>query len=212
MPPQPTIQIGRLLRAGMTGFVAGCRVSQVDAPSFGALVRAPLTPSSAVFGLIYDIRIEDDGLVKQLVTAESVDEHVIADNRINRNVPIEMSILAVGYRESGRIYHLLPPRPPLSLDTLYLCDEAEIRAFTGMERLGYLRFILQAQDAPTGELLAAHIKQAATAHPDPAAWKEAATQEIIALLRDDYASLMSILSALAEVQTYPISHSKREQP
>jgi len=32
------------------------------------------------------------------------------------------------------------------------------------------------------------------------------------LLRDDYASLMSILSALAEVQTYPISHSKREQP
>ncbi|RME41404.1 MAG: hypothetical protein D6794_00675 [Deltaproteobacteria bacterium] len=193
-----SIEIGRLLRAGMTGFVAGCRVSQVDAPSFGALVRAPLTDSSEVFGLIYDIRIEDDGLVKQLVTAEGVDEYVIADNRLNRNVPIEMSVLSVGYREAGRIYHLLPPRPPLSLDTLYLCPPEEVRAFTAAGRFGYLRLILQAKDAPVGELLAAHIKQAAAAHADPA-WKDAAIQEIITLLRDDYPALMGVLSALAEV-------------
>ncbi len=198
-PPPSRIEIGRLLRAGMTGFVAGCRVAQVDAPSFGALVRAPLTPSSEVFGMIYDIRIEDDGLVKQLVTAEGVDEHVIADSRLNRNVPIEMSILAVGYRERGRIYHLLPSRPPLSLDALYLCDAADIQTFTNAGRFGYLRLILQAKDAPVGELLAAHLKQAAAAHEDPAAWKEAATQEIIALLRDDYPALMGVLSALAEV-------------
>ncbi len=37
----PAIEIGRLLRAGTTGFIAGCRVSQLDAPAFGALVRAP---------------------------------------------------------------------------------------------------------------------------------------------------------------------------
>ncbi len=195
--PTSAIEIGRLLRAGMTGFVAGCRVSQVDAPAFGALVRAPLTPSSEVFGLIYDIRIEDDGLVKQLVTAEGVDEYVIADSRVNRNVPIEMSVLSIGYRESGRIYHLLPPRPPLSLDTLYLCDEAEVRAFTSAGRFGYLRLILQAKDAPVGELLAAHIKQVA-AHAG-SAWKEAAIREIITLLRDDYPTLMGVLSALAEV-------------
>ncbi len=191
------IEIGRLLRAGMTGFVAGCRVSQVDAPSFGALVRAPLNAESDVFGLIYDIRIEDDGLVKQLVAADGVDPAVIADSRTNRNVPIEMSVLAVGYREGGRIYHLLPPRPPLSLDALYLCDEAEVRAFTNAGRFGYLRLILQAGDVPAGELLAAHIKQAsACAGPS---WKEAAIREIITLLRDDYSTLMGVLSALAEV-------------
>lgn len=196
--PSPTvIEIGHLLRAGMTGFVAGCRVSQVDAPSFGALVRAPLNAESDVFGLIYDIRIEDDGLVKQLVAADGVDPSVIADSRINRNVPIEMSVLAVGYRERERIYHLLPPRPPLSLDTLYLCDEAEIRAFTTAGRFGYLRLILQAGDVPAGELLAAHIKQAGIC--TGSAWKEAATREIITLLRDDYPTLMGVLSALAEV-------------
>ena len=36
------IEIGRLLRSGTAGFVVGCRVNQLDAPSFGALVRVPL--------------------------------------------------------------------------------------------------------------------------------------------------------------------------
>ena len=36
------IEIGRLLRASNTGFVAGCRVAQLESPEFGALVRVPL--------------------------------------------------------------------------------------------------------------------------------------------------------------------------
>ena len=112
------IEIGRLLRAGTSGFVAGCRVSQVDAPIFGGLVRAPLGENYNVYGLIYDIRIDDDGIVRQLVTAEKVDANVVADNRINRNVPIEVSVLTVGYQQNGTIRHLLPPRPPLSLDVI----------------------------------------------------------------------------------------------
>ena len=116
------IQIGRLLRAGTPGFVVGCRVTQLDTPSFGALVKAPVSADYEIYGLIYDIHIDDDGLVRQLVTAEGVDESVINDNRVNRNVPLEMSVLAVGYRQGGQIYHLLPPRPPLSLDVIYLCD------------------------------------------------------------------------------------------
>ena len=36
------IEIGRLLRAGTSGFVIGCRVSQLEAPAFGAMVRVSL--------------------------------------------------------------------------------------------------------------------------------------------------------------------------
>ena len=36
------LEIGRLLRAGTTGFVLGCRVSYLKSPLFGSLVRAPL--------------------------------------------------------------------------------------------------------------------------------------------------------------------------
>jgi hypothetical protein len=195
MPSQ--IEIGRLLRAGTTGFIAGCSVSQFEAPAFGALVRAPLGNGYQVYGLIYDIHIDDDGLVRQLVTAENVSAEVMRDNRERRIVPVEMSVLSVGYEQDGQIFHLLPPRPPLSLDVIYLCDDKELARFTSTGKFGYIRHILRAKDAPIGEILAAHIQQAGAAQNPK--WKEAATQELITLLRDDYPTLMSVLGALGEV-------------
>ena len=195
-----TIEIGRLLRAGTTGFVVGCRVSQLDAPSFGALVRVPLEAGYQIYGLIYDIHIDDDGLVRQLVTVEGIDEAVIADNRVNRNVPIEMSVLAVGYQQDGQVFHLLPPRPALSLDAIYLCDDEELLNFTCAGRFGYFRHILRANDLPIGDLLAAHLNQVqdVQAKAGNENWALEATQELIVLLRDDYATLMSVISTLGE--------------
>jgi hypothetical protein len=195
-------EIGRLLRASTTGFVVGCRVAQIDAPSFGATVRVPLDGDYQIYGLIYDIHIDDDGLVRQLVTVEGVDDAVIADNRVNRNVPLELSVLTLGYMLDGVISHLLPPRPPLSLDVIYLCSSEEVRQFTSSGRFGYFRHLLRATDLPVGELLAAHIQQAdaAQAEAGNTAWKKAAIQELITQLRDDYPTLMSVLGALGEVQ------------
>ncbi|MEJ2707288.1 MAG: hypothetical protein P8074_06710 [Anaerolineales bacterium] len=194
------IEIGRLLRAGTSGFVVGCRVNQLEAPSFGALVRVPLENGYQIYGMIHDIHIDDDGLVRQLVTAEAVDQSVIQDNRINRNVPVEMSVLAIGYQQDGRISHLLPPRPPLSLDMIYLCEPEEICRFTAEGRFGYFRHILRATDLPIGELLAAHVQQAGWIHRQDGnpSWASAATRELITLLRDDYATLMSVLGALGD--------------
>lgn len=194
------IEIGRLLRAGTTGFIAGCRVNQLEAPSFGALVSAPLVGGYEVYGLIYDIHIDDDGLVRQLVTADNVSPEVFRDNRERRIVPVELSVLVVGYRNDGRIYHLLPPRPPLSLDLICSCDDEDLVNFTSAGRFGYFRHILRAQDVPIGEVLAAHLQQAARAHGARGTrWQEQATQELITLLRDDYPTLISVLGALNEV-------------
>jgi hypothetical protein len=199
-----SIQIGRLLRAGNSGFVAGCRVSQEQIPAFGVLVQVPLESGMNIYGLVYDIHIDDDGLVRQLVTAGEIQEAVIADNRLNRNVPLEVSVLAVGYRQAERIYHLLPPRPPLSLDSIYLCSDEEIRSFTPAGRFGYLRHILRLRDLPVDELLAAHLLQAAQAHRQfgELDWVERATQELVTLLRDDYPTLMSVLGALKDTRLF----------
>ncbi|MBI3164003.1 MAG: hypothetical protein HYZ24_04915 [Chloroflexi bacterium] len=192
------IEIGRLLRAGTTGFIAGCRVNQLSVPSFGALVCAPLGDGVQVYGLIHDIHIDDDGLVRQLVTADGVSEEVMKDNRERRIVPVEMSVLAVGYEQDGKVHHLLPPRPPLSLDVIYLCEDKDMVRFT--EKFGYFRHILNGKDVPVGEVLAAHILQAGKARGvDGTRWIESATQEVITLLRDDYPTLMSVLGALADI-------------
>ena len=191
------IQIGHLLRAGTTGFVAGCSVSQLEAPVLGALVSAPLEKDYRVYGLIYDIHIDDDGLVRQLVTAGDIQPEVRHDNRERRIVPVEMSVLAVGYELAGVIHHLLPPRPPLSLDIIYLCSKEEVQKFTSAGHFGYFRHILQAKDIPIAEVLAAHIQQASAAHGDKT-WSERACRELITLLRDDYPTLMTVLGALGD--------------
>jgi len=193
-----SIEIGRLLRSGTTGFVAGCSVSQLDAPVFGGLVRAPLGNGYQVYGLIYDIHIDDDGLVRQLVTAGNVSDEIMADNRERRIVPVEMSVLTVGYEQDGKVSHLLPPRPPLSLDVIYQCDASDLVRFTGAGRFGYFRHVLRSKDAPIGEMLAAHILQVNAAQKNTQ-WRDAAVQELITLLRDDYPMLMSVLGALGEV-------------
>lgn len=196
------IAIGRLLRSGTTGFVVGCRVNQLDAPSFGALVRVPLAPGNYdVYGIIYDIHIEDDGLVRQLITAQDVPEEVLLDNRENRNVPVEIAVLALGYQQDEKIYHLLPPRPPLSLDAIYLCTPEEIAKFTAAGRFGYFRHILRDPNKPIDELLAAHLLQARAVQEKKGnmQWYSDALAEMIALLRDDYQRLMTVLNAVGEV-------------
>jgi len=192
------IPIGHLLRAGTTGFVAGCSVSQLEAPALGALVRAPLENDYAVYGLITDIHIDDDGLVRQLVTAGNVSAEVMKDNRERRIVPVELVVLAVGYELDGVVSHLLPPRPPLSLDVIYLCDPQELARFTSAGHFGYFRHVLRADDTPVGDVLAAHILNVKRKTKN-AKWVEDATQELITLLRDDYPTLMAVLGALGEV-------------
>jgi len=200
------LPIGHLLHSSITQFVAGCAVSQLEAPAFGSLVRAPLDQDYSVYGLIHDIHIDEDGLVRQLVTAGNVSPEVMRDNRERRIVPVEMSVLTVGYEQDGKIFHMLPPRPPLSLDVIYLCSETELAKFTGAgprsesgrRDFGYFRHILQAKDIPIGEVLAAHILQVKQKTKNDQ-WVGQATQELITLLRDDYPTLMSVLGALGEV-------------
>jgi hypothetical protein len=196
------LEIGKLLRASTTGFVVGCRLNQINTPALGALVSVFLDDGTQVYGIITDIHIDDDGLVRQLVTSSQITQEIIADNRENRNVPVEISVLAVGYQAKGKISHLLPPRPPLTLETIYPCGPADIVQFTGSGRFGYFRHILRNQDIPIPEVLAAHIQQAHGAHVSSgnAAWLESATQELITLLRDDYQVLMSVLGALSDMQ------------
>jgi len=150
--------------------------------------------------LVYDIHIDDDGLVRQLATVGSVPEEIVFDNRINRNVPVEMSIIFIGYSVENKISHLLPPRPPLSLDEMYICDPEDLRNFTNAGHFGYFRHIISGQDIPAGELLSAHLQAASTAqkidgNPN---WINEAIQEIIILLRDNHELMTNVLGAIGD--------------
>lgn len=192
-------EIGRILRASTSGFAVGCRVSQLQTPAFGSLVKAhPVEAREAIYGLIYDMNIDDDQLIRRLVMVENPRPEVIEDQRRNRLLPIEMSVLAIGYSINGEIRHGLPPRPPLNLDPVEICVEAaEVARFT--DHLGYLRLILRAAGGgvPVDQLLVAHIANVTEIRGD-GAWALRVIDEIIDLLRSDYEVLLPTLEALSE--------------
>jgi len=197
-----SIPIGKLLRAENSQFVAGCRVKELETPALGSMVKVRLEDNSEIYGLITHILINDDSLVRQLVSGVSIPSEYTADNRYNRNLPVEIHVLTVGFAQNSVISHRLPPRPPLSLDHLFLCEADEIRAFTAAGDQGYLRHILRMQDQPVEELLAAHLAQAKTLHEEVGdfAWYGSACQKLITLLRDDYPRLTMVLDVLTELE------------
>jgi hypothetical protein len=159
--------IARVLRASTISYDCGTRSADLQTPTFGAFVRT-LHRSAAddgdeVIGLIYAMRIDDDPLVRQLILANNLNAATIRDQRENRMVPVEISVVNIGYRADGQSYHNLPPRPPMSLDPVYLCDADTVREFT--ENADFFRLLLNTAQVPTEELLAAGIKHAAAARP-----------------------------------------------
>ncbi|MPM67142.1 hypothetical protein SDC9_114059 [bioreactor metagenome] len=111
-----------------------------------------------------------------------------------------MSVLFVGYESNGQIYHLLPERPPLTLDSIYPCPAADLARFTPAGKTGYLRHLLRTQDLPLAELLAVHLREAIAAHQvEGSDWAAHAVESVVAMLKDDYPQLMDVLTAVSEV-------------
>jgi hypothetical protein len=195
------LRVGRVLRSGTRGFAIGCAVMQPDIPAFGSFVRAEgQRPGSAIYGLIYDVSVEDDPFVRQFISADPPEE-VVRDQRENRQVPIEVSVLAVGTRR-GRssdgedIHHCLPAQPPVTLDWLYQCTDEEVRAFTA--RFDYFRLVLEAREVPADELLAASLRAAAAARPEEEreTFLVEAGRELARLLAGDPVRLEGLLRRL----------------
>lgn len=187
--------IGKVLRASTVGFVCGTRSQEIRHPSFGAFVRTRHGQYSDidVIGLIHAIHIDDDPLVRQIILANNTPAAVEQDQRQNRMVPVEISVVNVGYVTVNGMYQALPPRPPLSLDPVQLCDAHTIGVFT--EQLDFVRLVLNASDVPTAELLAAALMHAANVRPpeQSRAFLVAAGRKLAGLLSHDLPQLQHLL-------------------
>lgn len=189
--------IGRLLRSATSGYVFGCSVPEPAVPLFGTFVKAPAQRGqSEVIGVIYNITIEDDPFVKQMVAAPDLRDEYIEDQRSNRQVPIEVSVLAVGYRNGGGFAYGLPPQPPITLDRIFNCTDDEVREFTS--RQDYLRLLIEARDLGNSadELIVDSLQYAARTQPDKQRFLREAGKELARLLGRDLNRLGNILRRL----------------
>jgi hypothetical protein len=194
-----TVAIGRLLRSSTTGFVFGCSVPEPDVPRFGDFVKAPAQRGRTnVLGLIYDIVIEDDPFVRQMVATRDLDEAYILDQRENRQVPLEVSVLSIGYDSGGdsgpsKIVCGLPPQPPVTLDSIRVCTATEMLDCTS--GFDYLRLIINSPEAPVDELIVVSLRNAAAARPpeDRTSFLRLAGRELAKLMSRDLPRLENLL-------------------
>jgi len=189
------VTIGRLLRSSTMGYVFGCSVPEPDVPRFGEFVKAPAQRGRTnVIGLIYDIVIEDDPFVRQMVAARDLDEAYILDQRENRQVPIEVSVLSIGYYAgSDSIRCGLPPQPPVTLDSIRPCTTAEV--FNCTSSFDYLRLIINSPEAPADELIVVSLRNAAAARApeDRLLFLRLAGRELAKLMSRDLPRLENLL-------------------
>lgn len=201
MNNEPII-VGRVLRSSTTGFSVGCRqlIAEQDRliPQFGALVRAGAADGTQVYGLIYNVTIEDDAFVRQLVAAGVDSAEIIEDQRQKRQVPVVVDVLLVGGGQGTQVWHRLPAQPPGTLDQIYLCNAAEIVRFTGQH--DWLRTVLGTVEAPTEQLLIAAIRQAVQARPPDRrdGYRIAVGRELAKLLAVDLTRLDGILRGISQ--------------
>lgn len=194
-----TFPIGWVLRAETTGFAVGCRVLEPKTPRFGDFVKVPAGNGTHIIGVIHDVRVNDDPAVRQLILTGNLETEAIRDQRENRLVPIEVSVLVIGYQRGENFSQSLPPQPPISLDALQICSDAEIEAFT--DKLAFLKFIINAEHLPADELLLAILTRAAELRAPEIrrAFLLTAGREIARMLYDDLLRVDMILQQLKDI-------------
>ena len=198
-----TSYIGRMLSANSRECVVSALTAKDRIPPFGSMLRIPLGPEQPeIYGVVTDITLEEDGFLRQIAGSPAISEEVIRDARENRNVPIVLRTLFIGYKDGDRILHLLPPRPPVTLTEIYSCTDREICEFT--RKTGYLRLLMDVTNLPAGELLAVHLRQAARAHVQlgDTDWAKRALEEVMDLLSGDPAGLIAVMGAVGDADIF----------
>lgn len=186
--------VGKVISASNARFAVGCRLMRSQVPTFGALVKTETGNQITIVGLIRDVQLLDDPLVRQVAVMLEERPELIADQH-QRLLPIEVQVKVVGYRCEGRWCHWLPPQPPMSLVQIVTCTDEELCAFS--QQFDYFRLILDSRDPLSDELLAAHLRHAAAARDrEGGSFLVDAGRELARLLAGDLLRLDGLLRRL----------------
>jgi len=146
------IEVGRLLQSDVAEFVVNAKSEQAEKLNLGNLVSVN-QGKVVIYGIVNNLSFGGGDLLEWMAMADEIPND---SKQSVQNQGVAIRVISVGYRVNGRVFHNLPPRPPLGLEPLILCKEEDILNFTNSA--AYLRHIIVRMDEPRmKDMLAAHL-------------------------------------------------------
>ena len=105
-----------------------------------------------------------------------------------------VTLRIVGFAAEGSLYQHLPPLPPRIHAFVYGCTREEVQRFT--HQLDFLGPLLAERDPRADELLAACLRQAASAYDQPQEFLLPAARAVAMLLGSEVMRVKAILRRL----------------
>jgi len=169
-----------------------------EAPPLGSLVRCG--DDSPVYGVVYDVANRSMDPARHPIPRgedEASEEAVYLSNpQLERLLSTELRSITVGHRAEGDLRREPAPAPPRIHSFVYQCDGQELREFSGS--LDFLSTLLNSPVAGArDDVIAAFLRQAGAAHPEPRRFMVDAGKELAVLLGGSLPRLNNVLKRIA---------------
>ena len=190
-------RVGEVIEASTTVFTSQC-YELYQSPPLGSLLKTADEPVE-IFGIVCNATTAGIEPGRRPI-ARGKDE--TSENEIYRSSPqllkllrTEFDTLVVGYRENGKLFHYLPPRPARIHSFVYQCQPEEIREFSGS--FDFLSILLGTNlPVSVEEIVSASLRQMGRVQEDPHSYLVAAGKELAVLLGGDFNRLKAILGRI----------------
>jgi len=189
-------RVGEIIEASTTDFVAQC-YELYQLPSLGSLVKTRDLPLE-LYGVVYHAATTSIEPGRRPIARgkdEESEEAIYQSNpQLLKLLRSEFNALVVGYKDE-KLYHYLPPKPARIHGFVYLCQPDEVREFG--QSFDFLNILINAHlPIPSGELIAACLRQMSQAYEDRRAFLVAAGKELATLLSGEFNLLKAILGRI----------------
>jgi hypothetical protein len=190
--------LAEVVATSTTEFLAQClEPENLDfplMPAFGSWVKSQQDENSNIvaYGVVYHATTAPiDSVHRAVALGLSLKELREQQPQIFAMLRSEIKVILLGFTMVGNIYQHLPAQPPQIHQAVYSCEKIEIENFT--EELNFLRTLVQMNNAPVDELIAAVLRNVYQVRKCDRNWLVQAGRKLSLLLKDDYDRLGAIL-------------------
>ena len=185
-------KIGEVIEASTTEFTAQCYELH-QPPPFGSMVKTR-EGEVEIYAVVCGAATTSIEPGRRPIArgGEEAEEDDIyrSSPQLAKLLRTDFSALVVGHRQEEKFHHYLPPRPARIHSFVFLCDAEEVERFS--QSFDFLSILVGA-GGQADELIAASLRQAAAAHPEPRAFLVRAGKELAVLLGGETNRLNNIL-------------------